>query len=165
MLLIYEEEVRCFSRRMRAWFTFCLWVAFAVGTGCAPPPPPDDGNDNDPPLCETGSAIGTPTVSYSNDIRAIINTAGCLTAGCHGPVLPGSRFSMITYESSFQPGEEAEALGVCPIVPGDPEASFVIEKLSPNPGFGVRMPLNRDPLSDEQIELIATWIREGAPNN
>jgi hypothetical protein len=41
----------------------------------------------------------------------------------------------------FLPGDEAEAFEICPIVPGDPEASYLIEKLQEGPRSGARMPL------------------------
>jgi hypothetical protein len=38
----------------------------------------------------------------------------------------------------------------------------LFEKLGPSPRFGVRMPDRLPPLSDAQIALVETWIREGA---
>jgi hypothetical protein len=52
------------------------------------------------------------------------------------------------------------------VVPGDPDGSFLIEKLtSDSPRAGVRMPQDRPPLDEVEIELIRTWIAEGAVNN
>ena len=72
---------------------------------------------------------------------------------------------MRTYESSFQPGDEATELDACPIVPGDPDNSYLIEKLHPDPRRGVQMPFLRPVVPEEDIEIIATWIREGAQDN
>jgi hypothetical protein len=76
-----------------------------------------------------------------------------------------SGFDLRTYASSFDPGDEATALGLCPIVPGDPQSSYIIEKLQANPRSGQQMPLQREPLSEADVELIAAWIREGAQDN
>jgi len=104
-------------------------------------------------------------VSYANDIKPMLITKGCMSGGCHGDFFPSSNFVMEGYDQMFVPGDLAKALGMCPIVPGDPENSFLINKLGPNPRSGDRMPSLREPMSDEEIEMIATWVREGAANN
>jgi len=71
-----------------------------------------------------------------------------------------------TYSASFTAGDDAERIGACEIVPGDPENSFLFEKLqSADPRVGLQMPLEGDPLTNEELALIETWIREGAQNN
>ncbi len=135
-----------------------LWVV-----GCAGDAAP---NGNDPSdLCPEGTASAVSTVSYVEDIHPLLSGKGCLSAGCHGGLLPASAFDLTEYSTSFGPGAEAEMLGACNIVPGDAEASYLLEKLGATPRLGARMPLLRSPLTEEEIELIATWIRDGAPNN
>jgi hypothetical protein len=51
---------------------------------------------------------------------------------------------------------------MCDVVPGNPGASLLVEKISPNPRFGARMPDGFPPLTDDEIQLIVTWIQEGA---
>lgn len=49
------------------------------------------------------------------------------------------------------------------IIPGEPQESILVQRLK-----GVllpRMPLNSSPLPGDEIAVIETWIREGAPNN
>ena len=48
------------------------------------------------------------------------------------------------------------------IVPGDPEESEMIEHLL---SVGMQMPPSISPLPDAQIQLIVTWIAQGARNN
>ena len=56
--------------------------------------------------------------------------------------------------------------GVQRVIPGDPDNSYLIHKLEGRGGiFGVRMPYNGPPLTDGQILVIRTWIRNGADNN
>jgi hypothetical protein len=45
--------------------------------------------------------------------------------------------------------------------PGDPDASFIIDKLR-NRDVSTQMPLGAEPLADEEIQLIEDWIRDGA---
>ena len=48
------------------------------------------------------------------------------------------------------------------IDPNDPGASYLIEKLGPNPTCGVRMPYNGSPLSDDEIACIEAWVEQVA---
>lgn len=106
------------------------------------------------------------TVSYANDILPLFTAAGCLSSACHGGTFPSSRYDLRTYSATFVSGDDADRIGVCEIVPGDPESSFLFEKLqSSDPRVGLQMPLEREPLSAEEIALIETWIREGAQDN
>jgi hypothetical protein len=59
-------------------------------------------------------------------------------------------------------------------VAGDSRASLIMKKLSEEPPFGDRMPLNSKKkiqegkakwLTEEEIKIIAQWIDEGAKNN
>ena len=60
-----------------------------------------------------------------------------------------------------------ERPGVARVAPGDPENSYLIHKLEGRAGiFGLRMPQNGPPyLTEGQILVIRTWIRDGANNN
>jgi hypothetical protein len=52
------------------------------------------------------------------------------------------------------------------IVPGDPCASVLVQKISSAPPFGARMPSNGPPyLSAADRALVADWIAEGAHDN
>jgi hypothetical protein len=124
-----------------------------------------NGGRGDSPSCPDGTTPVVATVSYADDIRPLLSNSGCLTTGCHGGSFPASGYSLQEYSTSFLPGEQAEELGECNVVPGDVDASYFIEKLGTAPRMGEQMPLLRTPLTDADIELIATWIREGAPNN
>ncbi len=120
--------------------------------------------DADP--CAPGGSNPNATVSYQNDIAPLFDQVGCTTLGCHGGGLNSSGFDLSSFASSFTPGDEASFYGICPIQAGNPDASYLIEKISNDmPRNGVRMPNGLDPLTPAQIELVRTWIMEGAPNN
>ena len=51
------------------------------------------------------------------------------------------------------------------VVPGDPEASFLLAKLDGTFDCGLPMPLLTDLLPPDVIEGIRTWIAQGAPKN
>lgn len=149
----------------RVWTFGVLASLCVLAYGCPPAGPGNGGNGGGALDCPTGESVAVATVSYANDIRPIFSMAGCLAAGCHGGSIQSSRYDMRTYESTFRAGDEAMLLDNCPIVPGDPDGSYLVEKISGTPRSGARMPLLGPPLSDEQVGLIRTWIAEGAANN
>jgi hypothetical protein len=57
--------------------------------------------------------------------------------------------------------------GAVRVIPGDPDNSYVIQKLEGTPGIvGRRMPFSGPPyLTDGQILVIRRWITLGAPRN
>jgi hypothetical protein len=118
-----------------------------------------------PPACPPGAPLPdvASTVSYAHDVVPLLQSAGCQSLSCHGGPFPSSNYNMSAYETSFGPGIEAKALQGCDVVPGGPDASFMIEKLAnPTPRIGNRMPSARPPLTDAQIALVRQWILEGA---
>jgi len=120
-----------------------------VELAACPPPPP-------------GSSTTT-TVSYTEDIVPLFVAKGCLSPPCHGGVFPSSSYDLRSYETTFGPGVLARSRRLCEIVPGDPGASFLVEKLGPAPRLGVRMPpAPQPPLTEEETALIRSWILEGA---
>ncbi len=115
--------------------------------------------------CPPGTTGGAATVSFARDVVPLFSSAGCLDSTCHGGLFPSSGYDLQTYRIGFAPGDQAQGFGICPIVPGDPDASYLIEKIGDEGRFGVQMPSGRDPLTAAQIELLKTWIREGAQSN
>lgn len=56
--------------------------------------------------------------------------------------------------------------GAVRVVPGDPDASYLVQKLEGAAGIiGTRMPRNGTPLTGGQMLIIRRWIQQGAPNN
>lgn len=144
------------------------WLLGTAISGCTGVPPIGS-SEPEPtiqrPSCVIGEALGETTVSYKDDIVPILTRVGCLASACHGGSNPAVGFSFTLWEGWFEPGSGAVLVGACPIVPGDPDASYLIEKLGATPRTGRQMPDRRPPLSDEEVQLFVTWIQEGAPNN
>jgi hypothetical protein len=58
-----------------------------------------------------------------------------------------------------------EAPDLVRVAPGDPDASYLLQKLtSATPRDGERMPPDQ-PLASNKIEAIRAWIAAGAPND
>lgn len=116
-------------------------------------------NNRDNPV--SGEPAPSEDVSFSASIAPIF-TGSCSGSGCH----IGERTSgveLTTYASiiscvGVQYGENV-------FIPEDASNSPLVDKIEPNPAFGLRMPRNRSPLGSNEINLIKAWINQGARNN
>lgn len=81
----------------------------------------------------------------------------CSGGGCHNQT-PAGGIDFATEEAAWQSLSGA-------VVPGDPAASRLWQRLSPDlcDEPCVTMPLGRDPLPDEERDRVRAWIEDGAP--
>ncbi|WP_026965971.1 DUF1553 domain-containing protein [Algoriphagus terrigena] len=93
-------------------------------------------------------------VDFSTEIKPILNKH-CIT--CHGGVKQSGGFSILFEEEAFAVNES----GLPAIVPGSPNSSELIKRLT-HSDPELRMPYERAPLSEEEIDLLKTWIKQGA---
>jgi hypothetical protein len=94
-------------------------------------------------------------VSFSRQVLPILTAKGC--TGCHG----GSGGLVVgTVADLLKGGNHGPAVAA-----GDGAGSNLVKKLIAPPPFGQRMPLGGSPLPDSTINVIRTWINEGAKNN
>jgi len=152
-----RSTLPCFVRTL-ACAAWCLPLI----AGC---PPQGDSMLN--PDAEPNGVDST-QVSFSDDIQPIFS-AHC--AECHRP----DGFASGQVEMDLRPGfahasivtvASDEAPGRTRVIPGDPDASYLVEKVeSDQPAAGARMPLFGAPLSDAELALLRSWIAAGAPNN
>jgi hypothetical protein len=113
------------------------------------------------------------TVSFASDVQPIL-TGSCAFSGCHGTVNanPGGKPMVLAAGQAYDNMVGVAALelpAMQRIRAGQPDASYVIHKLQNTHktvgGSGDRMPLGSAPLSQAQIDLIRTWVANGAPRN
>jgi uncharacterized membrane protein len=106
-------------------------------------------------------------VSFKKNIFPIIEKQ-CLPCHAEENFNP-SELSLDTYDLFVAGGKHG-----APFVPGKSKESVVVQKLSADPPFGDRMPLNTKKkisegkakwLTDEEIKTIARWIDQGARDN
>jgi sugar lactone lactonase YvrE len=113
--------------------------------------------------CASGAAVGpVGALSYLRDVLPIFTRAGCTASTCHGGPAPESQYNLKTYQGLFGAGQAARNYGMCDVVPGNPRASFLLEKLQPNPRSGVQMPNGLVSLTAAQIDIVRNWILQGA---
>jgi len=93
-------------------------------------------------------------VSFYRQIRPILQRH-CV--GCHQPAKRGGKLLLTTYGGFKQGGENGKGF-----TPGKPDESLVLDYIS---GEEPAMPLKGEPLSKQQVALIARWIEEGAKDD
>jgi hypothetical protein len=110
-------------------------------------------------------------VSFSAEIQPIF-TANCALSGCHTGTSPaaGQNLSAGQAYSNIVNVASTTLPSMDRVEPGQPDQSFLVHKIQGTQGplgsnMGARMPLNANPLSQTQIDLIRSWITQGALNN
>ncbi len=107
--------------------------------------------------CE--ARIAAQTIEFNRDIRPILSDK-CFT--CHGPDA-AHRKTKLRFDIESGAAVELRG-GRHAIVPGDPEGSEMVRRISSN-DKAVRMPpayMGRERLSDHEIELLRNWVAQGA---
>lgn len=100
------------------------------------------------------SATAFAQVDYSDDIQPIFSS-NCTS--CHGGQ---SGVTLTSYENVMN--SVGNQYGKNIVIAGEPDESPLVDKIEPNPDFGDRMPQGGSALSNDEINLIRTWISEGA---
>lgn len=142
-------------------------LALVLATGCSLVYEPDVGprqasgasgrcDDSDPEV----------DVSFGVDIRPLLNRpAGgrCTSTTCHSASGAISGLSLASYDALRRGGHVS---GTNIVIPGDPCASVLVQKLSGAPPFGSRMPYEGPPyLTASELQLVRDWVAEGAADN
>ena len=140
-------------------------VLSAAGLACASDSPgtTGPGGNNDP------VPGGGPSASFSGEIQPIF-TQRCALSRCHVGVSPAGDMNL---EQGQAYGNIVDVISSVPslkrVLPGFPDSSFLVHKIQGTQasvgGSGLRMPLTNCCLSQDQIDLIRSWITMGARNN
>lgn len=140
--------MRVAQGRIACWLGLCLGL-----TGCG-----SEGGPTEPMV--------EPTLA---SIQQNVFDTGCALFSCHssasqrgGLVLEDGRSYAQLVNAPAENGA-ARGAGKLRVVPGHPEQSFLLDKLTgPGPGEGSLMPYTGSRLSRAQVDVIRTWIRQGA---
>ena len=100
----------------------------------------------------TATPGGDATISYQRDVQPIFDRT-CIA--CHGG-------SAGLWLDGYEHVLAGSSRGIV-VVPGSPEASELYRRITGQ--SQPAMPLGQAPLSSGDIEIIQTWIAEGAPFN
>lgn len=96
-------------------------------------------------------------VSYRDHVQVLFNQT-CAIATCHEGSTPAGDLNLTSYTNTMFGVNGAPIVFV-----GNPDASPLVMRIQGT--AGVRMPLNRNPLNQNQINGIRKWIQEGAQDN
>lgn len=93
-------------------------------------------------------------VSYENAVKPILQK-NC--NGCHNPGKTSGQLDLTTFEAVMHGGKQARFIDT-----NKPEESLLIQYVIGDPPM---MPIAGDPLSEEDINTLLQWIKEGAQND
>ena len=97
-------------------------------------------------------------VSYSAQIQPVF-TDNCALSGCHMGPAPTGGLRLMSYTHVMNGGVSGPV-----IIPFEPDSSLLIKRIEGT--ITPRMPFNGPPyLPDSTIQLIRTWIAQGAQDN
>jgi mono/diheme cytochrome c family protein len=135
-----------------------LTVAALVMAGCA-------GNGEGLDANGEPIASGPPVNSDFQQIQATIFTPIC--TACHtGANAPqGLRLDAANSYALLVNVASAEVPSLLRVNPGNPDSSYLVQKIQGTAAVGGRMPLGGPALSQAQIDLVRQWISSGAPQS
>lgn len=107
--------------------------------------------------CSPASAEPPKPVSFAREVRPLL-AQHC--QGCHQPAKMQGGYKLTDYASLLKAGESERPA----VVPGKPGESYLIEEITAHDGRA-EMPKGREPLKPSEVELVARWVREGAPDD
>ncbi|HLA70064.1 MAG TPA: Ig-like domain-containing protein [Steroidobacteraceae bacterium] len=107
--------------------------------------------------------VTPPGASEFQQIQDTIFTPIC--TNCHvGATAPqGLRLDAANSYAALVNVASSEVPGTLRVNPGNPDLSYIVQKLEGNQAVGARMPFGGPYLSQTQIDLVRTWIAAGAP--
>lgn len=144
--------------------------ALAASCGSAPHSTKTDaqaGERQDPraAICASADAAGETATPPFEIVQQIFDD-NCVSCHTHGADLDLSS-GLAWGDLVGAPAPVTESCGGTLVVAGDPDASYLVQKISSNqPCSGMRMPRTEfapDPLPDCVIALVRNWIATGAP--
>src|SRR5579872_3452378 len=142
----------------RASWPALLSMSLAVA-GCA---------GNGQGLDQNGQPIGsggssTPLTADLASIEANVFTPICSKCHIGGGAPEGLRLDAADAYNLLVGVPSTEVPSIMRVKPGDPDSSYIIQKLEGHASVGARMPLGGPYLSSDTIAFVRQWITNGAP--
>ncbi|MCM2371851.1 DUF1549 domain-containing protein [Aporhodopirellula aestuarii] len=150
-LFVSGQRVRCLVTRT---LSLCLALCFSASSLCADPPA-ENATTQDVPATIGGTAR---QVSFLTDVLPIVRTK-CF--GCHQGARKLGEYQMNDFAEMLRGGESGEPA----IVPGDANASYLIDQIVSEDGVAAMPKTPQKPLHKSEVELIRRWIDQGAVND
>jgi hypothetical protein len=145
---------------------FGITAGLALGAAAVVSCSPGSGeglDQNGRPLGENDPTV--PLTAQLASIQQNVLTPNCAISGCHtGAAAPqGLRLDDANSFALLVGIPSNEVPGLLRVDPGNPDRSYLIQKLEGTAAAGERMPLNGPPfLPQKTIDVIRQWITDGA---
>jgi hypothetical protein len=130
----------------------------------------DGDNDGNP----GGTFISTfvlgsapPAAPTFSEVQTQIFDVSCAVSGCHSGGAPAAGMNLsagLAYENIVNVVSEQDEM-FYRIEPGEPDNSYLIQKVEGTASSGARMPFGQPALSNELIQLLRDWVADGAADN
>ncbi|MCJ8319266.1 MAG: CHRD domain-containing protein [Colwellia sp.] len=106
-------------------------------------------------------------VTTLTQLKTQIFSPNCAVSGCHAGASPqqGMNLSASQIFSNIVNVTSSEAPNLMRVTPGDPDNSYLIQKVEGTASVGARMPLGQAALTNAEIDMIRQWILDGAQDN
>lgn len=127
--------------------------------------------------CDAGNGLGldenghplTSSAGYSSEstlvyIQDSVFTPSCAMPGCHGgssPIL-GLRLEESYSFDNLVNQASVQIPTMQLVIPGDPDNSYLVQKLDGTAASGQTMPLNQPVLSQDLLSAVRIWVEAGA---
>ena len=95
------------------------------------------------------------TIYFENDVFPIIKK-NCAISGCHGGGTYSDGVNLESYQAIMNTGK---------VRPGQPDKSEIYEAITETKQSKVMPPLPQTRLTSQEINIISSWIIQGAKNN
>lgn len=134
-------------KRIFQYIILLIAVVIVIGS-CQHEPLADVPDDID-------NSCSPDTVYFVNDVLPIIQS-NCAFSGCHGNGSAQDGVDLSTYDNIINTAD---------VRPFDLDGSDLYEVITETDPDKIMPPSPNNPLSTDQIAIIATWINQGALNN
>jgi len=115
--------------------------------------------------------INPPSASQFQEIQDTVFTPICTQCHIGANAPQGLRLDAANSYAMLVDVNSNEVSSLKRVNPGNPDQSYIVQKIQGNAAVGGRMPLGQAPLPQDRIDLIRSWIAAGAapaataPNN
>jgi hypothetical protein len=140
--------------RVHQWISIALtatWLCACAGSG-------EGLDENGRPLDDPAAPL---TAEFAS-LQARVLTPRC--TGCHaGAAAPlGLRLTEDASYAALVNASSVEQPALKRVAPGNPDASYLVQKVNGSAAVGGRMPLGGPPLRADEIAALRQWILDGA---
>jgi len=150
-------SIRPRRRRLLPLAALCLPLSLLAACGGS-----GEGLDGNGRPLEPGATGGTALSANFMSIQQHVFTPVCTVCHAGGAAPQGLRLDAANSYAMLVGVPSTESAGVLRVAPGEPDRSYLIQKLEGHAAVGARMPLGGPYLDADTMAVLRRWIAEGA---